>query len=134
MKNIIFNYLTLFSFTFALLIGVSWSSYAQSQPQSAKEKIESMRVAYITNKIDLSTDEAKQLWPLYNEYQTDMQKLREKTELSDIERQEAELDIKKHYNGKFRSVIPNKLSDFYSADKEFRKMLIERMTGGGNRP
>lgn len=42
-----------------LLIGISLNSYAQSQ--STREKIESMRVAYITNKINLSTEEAQTL-------------------------------------------------------------------------
>ena len=108
-----------------LLIGISLNSYAQSQ--STREKIESMRVAYITNKISLSTEEAQTLWPIYNAYQAEMQQLREKTNLSDLQREEAELEVKKRYNEKFRKAIPNKLEDFYAADKEFKRMLIERM-------
>lgn len=56
-----------------------------------------------------------------------MQQLREKTNLSDLQREEAELEVKKRYNEKFRKAIPSKLEDFYAADKEFKRMLIERM-------
>ncbi len=133
MKNIVFHCAKSCLLALVLLISLEWNAYAQQNTSSAKEKIESMRVAYITNKLNLSTEEAQTLWPLYNEYQADMQKLREKNDLSDIERQEAELDIKKRYNDKFRKVIPDKLAEFYSADKEFKKILIEKMTGG-NRP
>lgn len=132
MKNIISKSIRGLLLACTLIVGIYSEINAQTG-QSAKEKIESMRVAFITNKIDLSADEAKTLWPIYNEYQSEMQKLREKNDLSDIDRQEAELGIKKHYNDKFNKVIPGKLKDFYNADKEFKRMLIEKMTNG-NRP
>ena len=32
------------------------------------EKLETQRVAFITNRLDLTTEEATKFWPLYNEY------------------------------------------------------------------
>jgi hypothetical protein len=133
MKNIFLKSIQCLLLVIALLTAISAQSYAQNNGNTAKEKIESMRVAFITNKIDLTADEAKSLWPIYNEYQAEMQKLRDTDNADDIGRQEKELEIKKRYNDKFRKIIPNKLAEFYSADKEFKRILIEKMTGG-NRP
>jgi len=37
------------------------------------EKIESFRIAYFTEKLDLSPAEAETFWPLYNEYRKTME-------------------------------------------------------------
>jgi DNA polymerase elongation subunit (family B) len=33
-----------------------------------REKLEAQRIAYITNKLDLSSEESIKFWPVYNEY------------------------------------------------------------------
>ena len=54
-----------------------------SQPQNAKsnkekkERIEAMRIAYITEKLDLGSDEAKIFWPVYNSYEQEHKELRQ---------------------------------------------------------
>ncbi len=41
-----------------------------------KEKIEALKIAFITQKLDLTSKEAQQFWPIYNESQEKIQKLR----------------------------------------------------------
>ena len=54
-----------------------------SQPQNTKpnkekkERIEAMKIAYITEKLDLSSDEAKVFWPVFNDYEKEQLKLRQ---------------------------------------------------------
>lgn len=33
-----------------------------------ERKLEAQRIAYITNKLDLSSEESIKFWPVYNEY------------------------------------------------------------------
>jgi hypothetical protein len=54
--------------------------YAQ---RGKKEKIKSLKVAFITEKLDLSSKEAQQFWPVYNEFEEKRQSLRQK-ELTQI--------------------------------------------------
>ena len=34
-----------------------------------RKKIESLRIAYLTEELDLSTAEAKDFWPVFNEFE-----------------------------------------------------------------
>ena len=38
--------------------------------QRSDSRIEAKKVAYITEELDLSTEEAQRFWPLYNDFQT----------------------------------------------------------------
>lgn len=48
---------------------LSIAGYGQKNNQLDKEKLEAARVAFITNRLSLSPDQATKFWPLYNEYQ-----------------------------------------------------------------
>ncbi|MCG2461000.1 hypothetical protein K8352_09595 [Flavobacteriaceae bacterium F89] len=43
-----------------------------------KDKIKALKVAYITDHLDLTSKEAQIFWPIYNEYEDQMNALREK--------------------------------------------------------
>jgi len=55
-------------------------SYGQRKDH---EKIKSLKIAFFTEKLDLSSDEAKAFWPMYNEHEEKMNALRkrERTQL-----------------------------------------------------
>lgn len=65
---------------FILLVLCTTMGYAQ---RGKKEKIKSLKVAFITEKLDLSSKEAQQFWPVYNEFEEKRQSLRQK-ELTQI--------------------------------------------------
>ena len=52
---------------FLILIITLFSLQTFAQ-QNAREKIKAMKTAFITNALDLSSKEAQQFWPVYNEY------------------------------------------------------------------
>jgi len=60
-----------------LLLGLLGSSaYAQREQQGFdREKYESARVAFITNRLDLKTEQAEKFWPIFNRYNEDKEKL-----------------------------------------------------------
>ncbi|MEE9364257.1 MAG: hypothetical protein V3U92_16780 [Cellulophaga sp.] len=43
-----------------------------------QDKIKALKVAYITEKVDLSSKEAEAFWPIYNTYEKDLSVLRQK--------------------------------------------------------
>ena len=40
----------------------------QRNPQRVQEKIESQRVAFLTQKLDLTPEESAAFWPIYNDF------------------------------------------------------------------
>ncbi|WP_130736822.1 sensor of ECF-type sigma factor [Flavobacterium sp. J27] len=51
-----------------LLILIVSVSFAQGGMKEKKEKIKALKVAYITEKLDLTTEEAQKFWPVYNAF------------------------------------------------------------------
>ena len=68
-----------------LFIGFSVLAYGQRTGQQYdQEKLESARVAFITNRLDLKPAQAEKFWPLYNLYREDRMKMME--EMSSLNR------------------------------------------------
>ena len=129
-------------------------SLAFAQPgmnrQERKKEIEAMKIGFITRKLQLTPEEAQVFWPVYNEFnkkrETLMKKRREKfmnrekdfDEMSDKEIEEIvdgviafkqrELDLRKAYHAKFKSVLPiRKVAKLYRAEEQLKKELLKKM-------
>ncbi len=143
-------------FIASLLITVTTANAQQErhrygqQGNSKYEKIEAQRVAFITQELNLTPEEAKVFWPVYNEYDAKRHELKKtfknnenlhKPEIEKLTEKEASLildnqiieaqkllDLRKEYHAKFKSVLPAvKVLQLYDAEREFQKMLIERL-------
>ncbi len=113
-----------------------------------KEKIDAMKIGFLTNHLDLTTDEAKAFWPVYNKYEDELDQLiknrrenilsdqtnfdsmsdaqLEKLVDSEIIFHQSELDIQKKYHPQFKKVLPmKKVAKLYRAEEEFKKKLLE---------
>ncbi|UYZ59785.1 hypothetical protein [Hymenobacter latericus] len=116
------------------------------------ERLESARVAYITEKLALTPEQSQRFWPLYNEYTDKRRALRREggqtmrgkdfTTMSDREIQAAldqqfatrqnELNLDKDYVKRFQKVITlRQVAQLQQAEREFTKALIKRLD---NRP
>ncbi|WP_316800108.1 hypothetical protein [Pedobacter frigidisoli] len=119
------------------------------------EEIESLKIAYFTQKLDLSPEEAKVFWPIYNSMQTEqdalrkerMQKMisfRKTTEIDDLtdaqvqsliisefDFKQRDLNLDKKYYNKLKSSLPIKVvGKFYRAQEGFKRELLNRYKGG----
>jgi Skp family chaperone for outer membrane proteins len=114
----------LFTYIF-LLLGTT--AFAQPGGDGKKEqKIQALYVAYITQELKLTEDEAQKFWPVHAQYDNEIKALR--SEASELERQQAVLNIKKKYQDRFIKILGvQRTNDFYIKDGEFRKKLIERL-------
>ena len=120
MKKILL-YLTIF-FTSLQLVS------AQDIPDDGKkdDRIRALYVAYITQELKLSADEAQKFWPLHAQFDSEIKTLR--AEMPELDRQQAALNIKKKYQESFIKVIGSpRTNDFYRKDGEFRKKMIDRL-------
>ena len=134
MKKIIFVTLLLFSSGIA--------SFAQN---GAQEKLEAQRVAFITNRLNLTPQEAQNFWPIYNQYKAEERQLKKSLRrpgklqnLSDkevedyldatLDVEEKELALKRSYLNKVKAILPiKKIARLMNAERAFKEMVLRRM-------
>lgn len=64
---------TIYLLCFSLLFSIQ--SYTQMNKES-REKIKTLKIAYLTEKLNLSAEEAQKFWPVYNKFDEQKIKLR----------------------------------------------------------
>lgn len=142
MKKLVFLWVILFSLP------------VLAQPKGAgkakKEKIQQMKIAYITKELDLSTEQSEKFWPVYNEMEkkikdnrkekrelakdlnTNLETLSDaevKTKVDAIQQKDAdELKLKKEYGEKIAGVIGYKKSvKLVSLERKFKQELLKEV-------
>src|SRR5690606_25598231 len=60
--------------SFIMCLTCSFQLFAQDS-RGRSEQIEAIKVAFITNKLDLTSKEAQRFWPIYNSYQKEWMEL-----------------------------------------------------------
>ena len=123
----------------------------RAELEKKKEKIEAIKVAYISEELELTVAESQAFWPVYNELQSKEQELREKQRANfmslkkDEEISEKELEtmiykmsdihiaieeLRKSYLDDFIDLLgAKKTLQLMKAEKEFGRRMIERMKG-----
>ncbi|MFC4144270.1 hypothetical protein [Pedobacter mendelii] len=134
---------------FATLLFVLPSMLWAQRPKG--EEIESLKIAFFTKKLDLSPDEAKVFWPIYNDMQAEQNAIRKErfqkmisfrktTEIdnltdsqiqslitSEFDFRQRDLNIEKKYYNKFKAVLPIKIiGKYYRAQEAFKRELLNR--------
>jgi hypothetical protein len=121
-----------------------------AQASKGKTKLDSQKIAFYTSKIELTVEESKDFWAVYNEMENEIKALKSKNahgkmilinkkylELSDYELEEILdsklkmgkdlMDIKIKYHEKFKEILSiQKVAKFYQSTREFKKIQSER--------
>ncbi len=115
-----------------------------------REEIETMKIGFITKKLDLSSEEAKTFWPVYNKFQDELEAIRKQRrndmrdfrenfkELNDKEAEklidneiasrQKELDVMKSYHLQFKKILPvKKVLLLYRSEEDFKRELLDRL-------
>jgi hypothetical protein len=125
---------------------LSFASFAQG---GKREKIEALRVAFITQQLNITADESQKFWPVYNEYQDKVKAARKEfkaiptTFATDKEAQDfldaellfkqRELSLYKEYYDKFKKILPlKKVALLRQAEEDFKKELLKQLQGKSN--
>ncbi|MBN8702895.1 MAG: hypothetical protein J0M08_07510 [Bacteroidetes bacterium] len=121
-----------------------------AQQGNGKERIESLKVAFITKRIDLTSKEAQQFWPLYNEYQQKREDLKivqrqnrknlkdsyegmpdkeiEAMIDDDILLKQKDLDLQKELHKKLKLILSSKkIALLYKAEDDFKRELLKQL-------
>ena len=136
----------------ALFLLFSFSAMGQHPENREKrmEKYRSLKIAYFTDNLDFTSEEAEKFWPLYNQYVKDDEELRimhhtmveefseEPDKLSEQEAQkiidrhiqivEKEMQRKIKFHNDLQEILPaKKVMEFYITENEFRRYMLRRI-------
>lgn len=125
-----------------------------AQPGSKRDKIDALRVTFITSKVALTNQESQLFWPLYNEYNDKADNLKKSfrqqfirdVDYSTVSDKEAEAylvaeltlkqkeyELSKEYYEKFKKVLPiKKIALIRRAEEDFKKELIKNIKGNSS--
>jgi Skp family chaperone for outer membrane proteins len=162
MKNLITR---LMLSTFMLLtasLAIAQGDDLPNIPEDKLEEIKAQKVAYITQKMGFTPDEAQKFWPVYNQYDKELEGSRREmrdfhrglkksgAELTEAEAdqlidkelstRQKELDTRRKYSAEFKKNLGSvRTVKLYQAERDFNKELLKRMRerggeqrGGGN--
>jgi hypothetical protein len=97
------------------------------------EKIQALKIAFITQKLGLSAEEAQRFWPVYNQYENEMKSTLTENSGDAIENDERVLNIRKKYRPEFVKVLgQSRMNTLFSAEKEFRGVLLQHLKNRNN--
>ena len=134
-----------------LLTGLT--AFAQEKGENRrmeKERIEQAKIVFITNKLELTVDQAKEFWPIYDAMAAELKEQRKelKEELKSLKGEDAQkddasykkafdnmqegqlkgLEIKTKYTNQIGELLGyEKVFTLGEAEKEFKKRLMDRM-------
>ncbi len=117
-------------YLFLLLISTATFSLSFAQnPGKRSEKVQALKIAFITQKLQLTSSEAEKFWPVYNEYDNEIRDLRSNNNNHDVlENEEKLLNIRKKYKPSFEKILgQQKLNDLFNAERDFRNVLIKQL-------
>jgi len=134
------------SFTSILMLCFFLVASLSAQDNRKDERIRSLRVAFITDKLQLTPEESEKFWPIYNEYNRERRKLRGDRRMTkkgvevttdeeanamvdaSFERQEKQLALKRTYYDRMKKVLPSqKLVLLERAEKQFRNKVVKEI-------
>ncbi len=124
------------------------SNEANAQATASKDKMEAIKIGFITERLVLTPTQASSFWPLYNEYTAKRKEIKVKIAALAIEKQldgltedqisqdlktlysykEIELVLEKEYMAKFTKYISQRqAAKLYKAEREFVKILLKKL-------
>jgi Spy/CpxP family protein refolding chaperone len=136
----------------AFLLVAATDAFAQrggGRELPGREKLESARVALITQRLNLDPETAQRFWPIYNQVREEEEAMRREEmqmrratrpgQLSDAEAQqkldqyfalkERQLELKQEAANRYREVLSaRQVLQLLKAESDFRRMVLEKMS------
>jgi hypothetical protein len=121
-----FSFMKKYLLLFALILGMLFNGHAQDD-QKEGGRLEALKIAYLTKKLDLTTEEAQRFWPIYNKYMDEIRGVRQEQRqknTSELDTEEKIIGVRKKYNGEFvKALSPEKVNNFFRLEKDFRNSI-----------
>lgn len=145
--------------SFLTLFALSTLAFSQSGGKKGgpiRERIRSERVAFITERLALTSDEAQRFWPVYNQFTDQLEEVKkqqrenrkttndklavlndkevERLLQEELNSQQQMVDLQRRYQVELAKVIPvKKIAMLYKAEHDFKITLLRKMREAGQK-
>ena len=131
------------------LLGTAQDDDMPPIPEERLKEIKAQKTAYLTTKMELTPEESQKFWPIYNQYDKELETLRKErrdahkalkgtAELTEVEAasaidkelaaQQKELDLRKRYSAEFRKEVGAKKTLMLArSERDFNRELLKRL-------
>ena len=138
----------IFTNILTLVLSLLWSIGLVAQPPEYNEKVRALKIAHITEALDLSPEEAQLFWPVYNQHDKRIHQLRKqermlfrssKNELKNMSEQEADaaydqlfqiqknkFTVQKTYKEDLEKILSKKKILILMPEEKFRRKLLKQ--------
>lgn len=151
------NYILL-TLSFCLLSATGALGQPPEGPESSsgpvRDWINTKRIGYFTDKLDLTSAEAEKFWPVYNAYIKEMDELRDARKKNraatllnletmtdkqvadnideEVNNRQKEVDLLKKYVPQYKTVLPiKKVAILMKAEEEFKVWILKEWKNNG---
>lgn len=126
-----------------LLLAVFTTGFLNAQRDETADKRKALKVGYVTERLNLTSEEAAKFWPIFNEFESEREAIRRESptnlnaeNLSEkdadliikqtVESKEKEIALLKKYIERFKTALPlQKVVKLLLLEKEFKQDLAE---------
>lgn len=119
-----------------------------AQDPKVQERIKNLRIAYISDKLGLTPDQAEKFWPVYREFsdkrkalhmefaksrkemnaQNSNQQAQEELVKRGLELKQKELDLEKDYSGRLMKIISaQQILNLRQAEGDFQRIVMQQV-------
>lgn len=128
----------------------------KDQKGPIRDKIKAQRIAFITERLNLSPDEATKFWPVYNQFSGELEEVKkqqnqlrkstndklavmsdkeiDKALEDELSAQQKSIDLQRKYMVELKKTIPTrKVAMLYKAERDFKITLLKRMRDAGQK-
>jgi hypothetical protein len=129
---------------FLLMASIAINAQQAPMSRELRERIEAQRVAFITQQLRLTPDEAARFWPVYNEYRDALKDMRDDFERPDLgtitdeeagaiiekhlQQEQRKLELKRSLLTRLRTVISaRKVLMLQKAEIEFNREMLRKV-------
>jgi hypothetical protein len=140
MKNLIIT-------TLMMLVFVHISrAQPEQRGEKKQEKIEAFKIAFFTERLQLTPEESKAFWPIFNQFENERDALKDKYDLDNqklelmsdkdveaaimqhMDMEEQLVKLRRDYTRRFMEVLPiRKVAMLQRIDNDFKRALLEEI-------
>jgi len=97
--------------------------------QTQSNKIEDVKIAYMTKELNLTPDESQKFWPIYNNYFAEIKKAKIASVNDEVAFEERVVEIRKRYKNNFRSILnsDDRVNRVFVSEKNLRDLLKKEL-------
>lgn len=105
-------------------------------PAQQGQRLEALKIAFITRELNLTATEAQNFWPAYNGFIYEIKQARQLYPNDEIAFGEARLNIQKKYKGEFKRVLGDdeRVNKTFLLEPKYREMLRQELINRQKNP